>query len=60
MYILFLGNAKTVVTDGKELQVNFKSSIERDLLCLTLDGLRRAARLCCDLGTDFFVSLNVT
>ena len=38
----------TNVNNRSELQS--KQMLERDLVCLSLDGFRRAARLCCDLG----------
>jgi len=38
----------TNTNDRSELQS--KQTLERDLVCLSLDGFRRAARLCCDLG----------
>ena len=31
-------------------------SRERDMVCLCLDGFRRAARLCCGLGKSIFFS----
>ncbi|XP_066914705.1 brefeldin A-inhibited guanine nucleotide-exchange protein 3-like isoform X2 [Clytia hemisphaerica] len=37
----------TNVNNRAELQS--KQMLERDLVCLSLDGFRRAARLCCDL-----------
>ena len=30
---------------------------ERDMICLSLDGFRRAARLCCTLGKAIFFTL---
>ena len=30
---------------------------ERDMICLSLDGFRRAARLCCTLGKATFFTL---
>lgn len=35
---------------NNRVELQSKQMLERDLVCLSLDGFRRAARLCCDLG----------